>query len=98
MQLLLSYMWNLCVKASEGKPSHLLPEVILTVLPATASGKGSFLPLVLSADGDTGSLGRFQNTRLSTNVFWKGASGRNGENVFSLSFSRWPAKSLTWRP
>ena len=101
LQFLLSYMWNLCVKASEGKPSHLLPafcELNGIVLPGTASGKGSYLPLVLSADGDTGSLGRFRNTRLSSNVSWRGVSGRNGENVFSLSFFRLPAKSLTWRP
>ena len=29
LQLLLSCVWNLCLKASEGRPSHLLPEVTL---------------------------------------------------------------------
>ena len=103
LQFLLSYMWNLCViKLRKENPPTSFPrsfcdELNGIVLPGTASGKGSYLPLVLSADGDTGSLGRFRNT-LSSNVSWRGVSGRNGENVFSLSFFRLPAKSLTWRP
>ena len=101
LQLLLSCVWNLCFKASEGRPSHLLPEVTLRRAEGDRLAWNRLREGLLLSPCVVSRWRHWKPGKVSehtvVNQSSRGASGRNGESASLPSFSRLPTRFLTWR-